>query len=300
MIDRSDVAWSCLVDDTPEIWSSIVPWLGTAIELARIEPSRIHVHHVCPLRPRLEELCHRLKINTRKTETFDLRFPHTNKIRQCATAFTDAKYVILTDVDVVFAGRPPLDQIRTPVAGKLVDEPNPPVEILRKIFSISGLPAPRSYTHTYCRSQKAPTDFETFAGNHNGGVLVFDRAHLAQIGQAWAHWARWLIGRVELLGRWSIHVDQVSFCLAVNQLGLDVGLLDETWNYPLHLNVASGGSEPFLLHHHAFFEDNQLLKQVSTGRTRDAIARVNDAIKTFRRKHLRDCAESGATSRDAD
>ena len=140
MIDRSDVAWSCLVDDTPEIWSSIVPWLATAIELARIEPSRIHVHHVCPLRPRLEELCHRLKINTRKTETFDLRFPHTNKIRQCATAFTDAKYVILTDVDVVFAGRPPLDKIRTPVAGKLVDEPICRWKSCGKYFRYPGCP----------------------------------------------------------------------------------------------------------------------------------------------------------------
>ncbi len=57
MIDGSDVAWSCVVDDTPEIWSSIVPWLATAIELARIVPSQIHVHHVCALRPEIAEFC---------------------------------------------------------------------------------------------------------------------------------------------------------------------------------------------------------------------------------------------------
>jgi hypothetical protein len=81
-------------------------------------------------------------------------------------------------------------------------------------------------------------------------------------------------------------------------LGLEVGLLDDTWNFPLHLNVASGGSEPFLLHHHAGFENNQLPKQVSTSRTREAIARVNDAIESFQRRHLRGGAESGAPSHD--
>ena len=238
-----------------------------------------------------------LSVKTRKTETFDLRFPHTNKIQQCTTAFIEARYVILTDVDVVFAGLPPLEQIRTPVAGKLVDLPNPPVEILREIFAMAGLPTPKTYTNSYFNSQETPAHFETFAGNHNGGVLVIDCDHLAQVGKAWAHWARWLIDRVELLGQWSIHVDQVSFCLAVNQLRLDVGLLTDTWNYPLHLNVESSGIEPLLLHHHAVFENNLLPEQFSMHRTRDAVARVNGAIESFRRRHLPGHAEPGATSR---
>ncbi len=291
MIDRSTVAWSCVVDDTPGIWSSLVPWLATAIDLGGIAPSRLYVHHVCPLRPEIVALCGRLAINTRVAEPFDRRFPHTNKIRQCATSFGDAKHVILTDVDIAFASPPPFARIRTPVAGKAVDLENPPVEILRRIFAVSGLPTPTIWTNAFMTAQDGRAEFETFLGNCNGGLLIIDRRQLAPIGRAWAYWARWLIDRIDLLDRWAVHVDQVSFCLAVNQLGVDVGLLDDAWNYPLGVRVASNGHEPFLLHHHAAFESDGLLKQQgSTAQTRNAIARVNGVIESFYGRHLSDRA----------
>ncbi len=286
MIDPSNVAWSCVVDDTPAIWSSLVPWLATAIDLAGIHPSQLYVHHVCPLRPEIAALCRRLAINTRAAEPFDRRFPHTNKIRQFATTFGDARHVILTDVDIAFASPPPLDHIRTPVAGKVVDLPNPPVEILRRIFAIAELPASTTWANAFMNAHDAREEFETFLGNCNGGLLVIDREWLALIGRAWAQWARWLIDRIDLLDRWAVHVDQVSFCLAVNQLGVDVGRLDDAWNFPLGVRVASGAIGPFLLHHHAAFENGRLLEQGHAARTRHAIARVNGAIESFCGRHL--------------
>lgn len=286
MIDPANVAWSCVVDDTPAIWSSLVPWLATAIDLADIDPSRLFVHHVCPLRPEIATLCRRLAINTRAAEPFDRRFPHANKIRQLATIFGDARHVILTDVDIAFARRPPLDHIRTPVAGKAVDLPNPPLEILRRVFSVAGMPSPAIWTNAFIGAQEEREEFETHLGNCNGGLLVIDREHLAPIGRAWAQWARWLIDRVDLLDRWAVHVDQVSFCLAVNQLGVDVGRLDDAWNFPLGVRVASSGVEPFLLHHHAAFENDRLCTRGHTARTLAAIARVNGAIESFCGRHL--------------
>lgn len=282
MIDPSTVAWSCLVDDTPAIWSSLVPWLATAIDLAGLDPSRLYVHHVCALRPEIEALCRRLAINTRPTEPFDRRFPHTNKIRQLATTFGDARHVILTDVDVAFVSPPPLDRIRTPAAGKVVDLPNPPIDVLRRVFSVAGLPAPAIWTNAFLNAQEARVEFETFLGNCNGGMLVIDRDQLAPIGRAWAQWARWLVARIDLLDRSAVHVDQVSFCLAVNELGIDVGRLDDAWNFPLGVRVASSGIEPFLLHHHAAFEDGRLIDRGHAAPTRDAIARVNGVIERFR------------------
>ena len=251
MIDGSDVAWSCVVDDTPEIWSSIVPWLATAIELARIVPSQIHVHHVCALRPEITEFCRTLEVNTHKIESFDPHYPHTNKIQQCTTSFSGVRYVVLTDVDVVFASPPPIEEIETPVAGKLVDRPNPPMEILREVFSASSVPFPRTCTNTYLDSENARVEFETLLGNYNGGLYVLDREHLDRIGQRWACWTRWLIAHIDLLARWDIHVDQVSSCLAASDLRTDVGLLEDAWNLPLNQNVAPSGREPFILHHHA-------------------------------------------------
>ncbi len=281
MIDRSNVAWSCVVDDTPAIWSSLVPWIATAIDLAGIDPSRLYVHHVCALRPEIAALCRRLGIDARAAEPFDRRYPHTNKIRQFATSFGDARHVILTDVDIAFASAPPLDRIRTPVAGKVVDLPNPSIEILRRVFAVAGLAAPASWTNAFVDAQGALHQFETVRGNCNGGLLVIERDHLGPIGRAWAKWAHWLIDRIELLGPSAVHVDQVSFCLAVNELGLDVGRLDDAWNFPLGVRVASDGTGPFLLHHHAAFENGRLPDHGHAARTRDAIGRVNDAIAAF-------------------
>jgi hypothetical protein len=293
VIDPANVAWSCVVDDTPAIWSSLVPWIATAIDLAGIAPSRLYVHHVCPLRPEIAALCRRLTINTRAAEPFDRRFPHTNKIRQFATSFGDAGHVILTDVDIAFASPPPLHHIRTPVAGKVVDLPNPSVEILRRIFAVAGLSAPAIWMNAFVNAQDAWHEFETFLGNCNGGLLVIDRDQLAPIGRAWAQWARWLIDRVDLLDRWAVHVDQVSFCLAVNQLGVDVGRLDDAWNFPMGVGSASSDIEPFLLHHHAAFENHRLPERGYAARTRETIARVNGAIASFSERHL-----SGRTDAD--
>jgi hypothetical protein len=286
MVDESNVAWSCVVDDTPEIWASLIPWLATATELAGIEPSQIHIHHVCTLRPAVAELCRKLNVNMHKIEPFDARYPHTNKIQQCTTAFNGAGRVVLTDVDVVFAGPPPFAEIRKPVAGKLVDLPNPPMRILRKVFSASGVPCPKICTNAYLDSDNARVEFETFRGNHNGGLLVIDRDHVERIGQAWAYWARWLIAHVDLLDRWARHADQVSFCLAVNQLRMAVDQLDDAWNFPLHVGTAAGGIAPFILHHHALLDDRLRLKPAAVPGAREAITRVNSVIESFQRRHF--------------
>ena len=56
MTGLSDTAYSCVVDDTPEIWASMVPWIASAIALAQIDPRQLHVHHVCELKPEVAEL----------------------------------------------------------------------------------------------------------------------------------------------------------------------------------------------------------------------------------------------------
>jgi len=300
-IDASAVAWSCVVDDTPEIRSSIVPWLATAIELAHIESSQIHVHHICALDPEIAELCHTLEVNTHKIEPFNSNYRHANKIQQCATAFTNVRRVILTDVDVVFASLPPLGEVRNPVTGKLVDLPKPPIEILRRVFASAGLPCPRTCTNAYVHSETGRVEFETFPGNYNGGLYVIDREHLERIGSAWAYWARWLIARIDLLDRWAKHVDQVSFCLATNQLRIELGLLEDAWNFPLHLKMDPDGKEPFILHHHALLDDQLRLRQVSAPCARDAITRVNGVIENFQRKHFAGCTGPFRTvARDTD
>jgi hypothetical protein len=282
MSNDGDVAWSCVVDNTPEILSSFVPWLATAIELAGIDRSRIHVHHVHALDREIAGLCRALGIKTHEISPFSRDYPHANKIGQCDTAFPDCRRVVLTDVDVAFAAPPPLHELRARVAGKLVDLPNPPLEILQNIFCAAGLFPPKPCSSAFVDSYKMQVEFETLPGNYNGGILAIDRDHLQDIGRAWA---RWMMAHVDLLERWSYHLDQVAFCLAVNDLGIAAGLLDDAWNFPLHIDALPGGREPFILHHHALLDDRRLLKE-ATPSTAKAIGRVNGAIESFQHRFL--------------
>lgn len=273
---RRDFALSCVLDDAPAIWASFAPWLATALERARIHPSRIHVHHACPLRADIAELCRAHGIATHAVERFDPRFPHMNKIRACATDFGAVRHVLLTDVDIVFARSVPLDRIRAPVAGKPVDLPNPPLEILRPIFIAAGLPVPEPVASTR-------GDFATLPGNFNGGLYIIERAQLARVGAAWSRWARWLGDRIEQLDRWRTNSDQVAFCLAVNELNIPLQHLADEWNLPLHLPIPDG-PEPLLLHHHADFDAAQRLQPTSSHRTRAALERINRTLASFARR----------------
>ena len=271
-----------MIDDQPAIWSSVVPWLTTALDLARIPPSCIHLHHVCPLPPDLAALCRSRGVHTHAIAPFHVRCPHANKIQQCGTDFSGARRVVLTDVDMAFAGPPPLEEIQAAVAGKVVDHPNPPMDILRAVFAAAGVAVPALCSKTYQDAQDQPVSFATFAGNFNGGLYMIERERLVRLGEAWARWALWLIARIDLLSHWAKHADQVAFCLAVNELGLATGVLDEAWNFPLHLNLPPGGRAPFILHHHAQQDDQQRLTAAPTPQTQDALSRVNRAIEARR------------------
>jgi SAM-dependent methyltransferase len=285
--DRSKVAWSCVVDDTPQIWSSITPWLATAIELAGIDPARIHVHHACDLRPEIAELCASLGVNTIAVAPFDARSPHCNKIRQCESDFADADRVVLTVVDIAFASRPPLEQIKGAVAGKLVDCPNPPIEILDRIFVEAGMSRPRACSNVCWRSQQGWASFDSLPGNFNGGLYVVDAVRIPALGARWAYWARWLLDRLPLLGQWRVHVDQVSFCLALAESGLETDVLSDAWNFPVHLPTPPGGEdEPIVLHHHGRLDAHMRLLPVAEPRARPAIERVNRAIERFQRRNF--------------
>lgn len=281
----TDPALSCVLDDTPGIWSSFSPWLATATELSRIVPSQIIVHHVAVLPDDVASLCKAVGVRTLSVQPFDRRSAHSNKIRQLETDFGPAGRILLTDVDIVFSAPLPLDQITAPVAGKLVDGPNPPSEVLEAVFAHSGVRRPEVCTGRV-RHQDVTSEFHTFLGNFNGGLYLIDKECAGELGRRWEHWARWLLHRVELLGEWRVHVDQVSFCLAVGDLELDATGLDDRWNYPTHTPAPPIDAEPYVLHHHGRLDSHQRVIPIDGEAPRRAIERVNRSIEEFQRRHF--------------
>lgn len=283
---KEQSALSCIVDDKPEIWSSITPWVLSAVSLGEFSPGRIIIHHVCSLRDDVSELCARLGVQTRRVDPFDPRSPHCNKIQQLMTDFSNAEHIVLTDVDMAFSAPLPLHELRKPIAGKLVDLPNPPLAILEEIYRDAGLPV-RQVISTTGYQDGIAFPFETIAGNFNGGLYIIEACYAADLYERWGHWARWLLDRIHLLSNWKVHVDQVSFSMAVAEMNLSMDILDAKWNFPAHLKFMPYDQEPYLLHHHALLDDHQLLLDKETAPdVRNAICRVNDTLRRYYRQYF--------------
>ena len=70
-------------------------------------------------------------------------------------------------------------------------------------------------------------------------------------GQRLAQMGDWSLKRRKLLGEFAIHVDQLSFALALRELGLSADLLPIEWNYPIHLPAAQlPDVTPQIIHFH--------------------------------------------------
>jgi len=280
----AEIALSCLVDDTPEIWASLIPWLATAIVLAKVDPKNIHIHHVCPLRPQISRLCEEVGVQTHRVDVFDALNPYTNKIIQGTREFGQVKSVILTDVDTVFTEPPPFSQMHGLVGGKPVDMPNPPLEILAEVFSKAQVETLGVCSNRYM-ADRVEIPFETLIGNFNGGVYIIPVDVLARLTARWIFWTRWLLGNITLLDKWWKHADQVGFNLAVSELKMPLRILDNRWNYPGHLEQPRAHATPWILHHHARLDAHGQILPVSSAVVQGLVSRVNSTIRSFRRAH---------------
>lgn len=283
---RGRTVYSCVLDDTPALWAAFVPWIATLTTLAEVAPRDIVVHHVCALRPRIAEVLGTLGVRTVESERFGAGPPFLNKVNQCWTDFEDARRVVLTDVDLVFLRPLPMKQIRQPVAGKVVDFPNPPMTVLGEVLAAAGVgDRGARITGAFVADDGTLEYFDTLPGNLNGGLYVLDREVIPQLGPAWAAKARWLVDHDLPPGRFFAHSDQVGFALAVETLGLEVQTLGPAWNLPLHCTPIRHEATAYILHHHGLLTPELTLAGRPHGWAWVDKARADRAIGDFRRTH---------------
>jgi 2-polyprenyl-3-methyl-5-hydroxy-6-metoxy-1,4-benzoquinol methylase len=157
--------------------------------------------------------------------------PYCNKIQQCFSgAFDGYDKVVLTDCDLFFLSKPAVSP-EARFAGKVVDLPNPPLDVLQAIYNEAGV-SPRGAVPVSCAL--APQE-QTYTSNLNGGFYVLDRSDLGLLGERWKTRAQWLLERPHLLGRSAMHVDQIALALALDELGIAVTPLKAEYNFPVHL-----------------------------------------------------------------
>src|SRR5581483_10911075 len=197
----------------------------------------------------------------------------SNKLTQLASStLAEADRVVLCDCDLAFCGDLSPITAGQEVRAKLVDLANPPVHHWRWLLAEAGFHgAPRLAEATYDGQP-------TFANNFNGGLYVLPQAAFLALRTVWPRWNSWVLQRSDRLGRWAQHADQISFGLAIEELGLDVSRLRPEMNFPSHLDYADRAeadvADPRVLHYHHLNERSRL---TGTGLAHvdAAIGRVN-------------------------
>jgi glycosyltransferase involved in cell wall biosynthesis/protein-L-isoaspartate O-methyltransferase len=239
------------------------------VELAGVEPDSISAHLVPGGEGAVSDALLGLGVRVSRVEPF-AGHPYCNKLQQLpALAGAEFDHVILLDTDM-FAVRALAKPPDNAVRGKPVDLANPPVEVLARIFGTAGI-----------ELETMPVDVApgvTARANFNGGLYVIPRSHLASLADRWLAWARWSLDNIALYERWTDHVDQVSFALAVAELGLPSEALPRHLNVPTHLGPLELDEPPVLLHYHRHLEDDLLLARSGDAAIDAAVDVANTAI----------------------
>jgi SAM-dependent methyltransferase len=244
-----DGVFSCVVDDHPRFHLDALRWFTSLTDLVGIEPDRMVVHAVGGTTSEALTYLQGCGVAVRTVEPFDQRSSHCNKIAGAARLAEEHRggTVVLCDADVVFFNDPrgvPVPQ--NALAAKPVDAPLPPLDILTGVFMAAGLEIPAVVNLPWGDGERS------LAGNANGGLYLMQGATLPTVVEAWTTWARWLLDRIQLLDRWSVHVDQVSMALALVAADLPFQPLDVRWNTPSHdpSRTRPDADLPAVIHYH--------------------------------------------------
>ena len=189
-----------------------------------------------------------------------------------------ARGVFLLDLDFVVLAPLKIPD-RDCVWGKIVDDTNPPLAVLKRIFSETGVNIPGI----------VPTDWgtgETVATNLNGGFLYLPLRFTRYMQRAWRHWGEFLYARPELFERpWQRNnTDQIAFALALADSKIPFRYLTANWNFPVHRPNLPQSFEPEMpvrgLHYHQCLDTFGLIERVfnSSSVIEAAVERANDAI----------------------
>ena len=268
-----NVAFSCVTDNTPALTGQCFLWTNTLIETLKVNSSNIYVHVTQAVAPSFCDWLITKNINVIAINEFDPRSPHSNKIQQLAT-FRNSQFteIVLMDCDTLLSTA----EIPVPdsnVAAKIADHPNPSFDIMQAVFSAAGLSPPTGVSTSL-------GEHKTDRNNCNGGLYIIKQTFIEQLELHWRKWALWLLDNNELLGPYKVHVDQVSFALAMQELDEATQLLPIEWNYPTHLQPESlPDVRPRMIHYHGKLNQGMLLDTIGLENPDQIIGQINGNIR---------------------
>ena len=278
------VRFSCAIDSDLLFARQAAALVCTLIRNAGVSPRDIVVHHTPGVPRFVRNAFAGSGVHLVQIRPFSERVGYLNKLRQLTTQhLLDADIVVLCDCDLAFVGDIRGDLRPDRIAAAMVDEPNPPTGLWDQILDAAGLR--RSRPDVFARFVSETTLFE----NRNGGLYAMAGTQMAALAEPWRYWARWLIPRSAMLGRYIMHVDQIAFALACLSEKIEVDLIGADCNVPTHLKAATlPAIAPRVLHYHRRADATGLLLPVGVPSIDASIAVANQAIREERQTRFPD------------
>ncbi len=268
---------SCVVDEHPRFHLDALRWFSCLTVAAGVDPSDLIVHVVGSDTSDVLDYLRVQGVTVRPVDRFDARSPHCNKIAGALRLAEDRVdgTVALCDTDLGILEDP--RQLALPadaIAGKPVDAPVPPLDVLVEIFTSAGVTVPPTVSLPWS------SDDRTLGGNNNGGLYLVPGPLLPRVATAWAHWATWLLDRIELLDQWSVYIDQVAMSLGLAAEGVGSVPLDARWNTPTHdpTRIPAATDAPAIVHYHQEVDEEGRIRPTGNQPIDERIAVANRAI----------------------
>jgi len=272
---------ACVVDRHPRFHVELILWALCA--RAHLPESRFDpvVYFVDAAPPDLVEWLRRQRIEVRSTPTLIAASPHCNKIAPFAERH-DGAVTLVADADLFFvedfSGLLRSARFRAPPNNHC----NPPPAVFRTVLAAAGVGDYRPGLALY---RGAGGIRETHVNNISAGLVAAPPSRSRELAAAWLKWARWVVEHRHLLDRWAVHVDQIAFALAMEDMKEDVELLPAQTNAVLHLlaevetvygfHLTTGHIPRFP---ERFNADRTLSADGVAGGVAAAIGRLNDCI----------------------
>lgn len=275
--------FSCVLDYSPLMAVQCYIWTQSLL-YNKILPKDIYVHTVGEIPKRLQHYLEKIEVNLVPVPIFDKRNKYCNKLVQLETILSleeNFDYIFLMDCDTAIVSLEDL-KLNELVYAKIVDYPNPPINIIKKIFEKEGFEIEKSVT-SFALAESNVTDYN----NCNGGVYIIQKKFLKSLAPRWKKYSLKCIEYKELFtDSYHQHADQVGFALAMKSLNRKVEHLELKWNFPTHIPTKNITDKPAILHFHEQIDEHLKLKKGSNLLVNESINQINNIIsdsfnKTF-------------------
>lgn len=228
------VVFCCIIDEADRFRKEYKQWV-ISHRLYSAKKIDIYAYFINSIPDNLSDFSHEYGVTTRTVQQLVPGSPHCNKLipfldeqlREDSDLIivTDSDHHVVSDLSSFYK----TDSIRlAPNNGN-----NPPLSKFKEIFKHFEVPAEVRSGHSLMPDENGST--LTYINNNSGGIIMIPSNKSKDIALKWKSNAMLLSEHKRILGRWSIHIDQIAFALTMEELGIDIDFLPAEANAVLKM-----------------------------------------------------------------